>query len=77
MKSLPAIGCIGQERPAITLATSLKLLAVRHSRFLVKVLPLLNFGALQNDQIKFLIKAPRAVNEPLRRNHILAISECL
>lgn len=70
MKFLPTIGCIGQERPVITVTTSLKPLAVGHSYFLLKVLPLDNSGALQNDHIKFLISTPGAINEPLRLSHI-------
>lgn len=72
MKSLPAIGCIGQERPVITVTTSLKPTAVGHSYFLVKALPLDNSRALQTDYIKFLINAPRAINEPPRTSHIFS-----
>jgi len=70
MKPLLAISCIGWERPVITLTTLLKPLAIGHSYFFVKVLPLDNSGALQSEHIKFLINAPRAINESLRMSHV-------
>lgn len=72
MKCLLAMGCIGQERPVITLTTSLKPLAVHHSYFLMKVLPFDNATALKSDHVKFLINAPRTINEPLRMSHIFS-----
>lgn len=58
-KCLLALGCIGQERPVITVTTSLKPFAVGQSftKWSHKV---------------SLINTPRAISEPLRMSHIFS-----